>query len=196
MIFPSSLFSYVSGFLLPPFFPSLTGIADSSGSHFSAELTSWFFSYFHFNPNLLPLSLKPHFSSQMHNAWRNSRDAFLWSTRDVLNPIPVKQMSYINFSLRKPRCKTERKRGRGKEKKRGTKEWSRRLLKSSRRLNVRPHMLQCKHTQRDCNNGVDAVSIPLCNLPTILIMFFFFLNYLSSPPSLQLSPDWRKQRGK
>lgn len=81
------------------------------------------------------------------DAHRNSWEAFLWFTRDVHNPIPGEQMSYINLSVKKPSQKTERKRRRGGKKKR-TKEWSRRLFKGSRLFHLRPHVSQCKRTHK------------------------------------------------
>lgn len=53
-------------------------------------------------PFFLPL-YSPILQSRCTTHGENTGDAFPCATRDVHNPIPVKQMSYISLSLRKPR---------------------------------------------------------------------------------------------
>lgn len=98
---PSVFHPFLATFLLPLFLSLWSGMAATLQRHFSNEWVSelsFFFCNFFFNPNLL---LPPPSRCSMHG--EDTRDAFPCATRDVHNPFPVKQMSYIKLSLRKPR---------------------------------------------------------------------------------------------
>ncbi len=152
---------------------SLSGIANSSGSHFSGEWVSplsWaVFSYFFFNPNLLPHSSTVP-QSRCTAQGENTGDAFPCATRDVHNPIPLKQMSYINLSLRKPRFERERE---GDEERGGKEEEQRNDQGGS--MSDPTCFNASTHTNTHCRiNGEDVVTTPLCNLTTTCISSSFY----------------------
>lgn len=69
----------------------------------------WYFScFFQSKPPPSSPLYSPITQSSCTTNGENTRDAFPCATRDVHNPIPVQQMSYINPSLRMPRYGNER----------------------------------------------------------------------------------------
>lgn len=152
MIFSHSLFPYFSSFLLLSVlsFCHCLGLLTVLGA--ISVVNEWVLVTFFSTQtsSFLPL-YSPIPQSRCTTHGENTGDAFPCATRDVHNPIPLKQMSYINLSLRKPRYEREW------EGERGGKEEEQRndqggFWKGSR-LKVRPHMLQCKHTHKHSRIG-------------------------------------------
>lgn len=122
----------------------------------------------------------------MHNASRNTGDAFPSATWDVHSPIFIKQMSYINLSLRAPHESSKEGRDRRKERKKVNKGKIRKaFFKAAGSIMSDPTCYNACTQTNGLNNSEDVVTTALCikNSQDACL-------YLSSPSFLIKRSNW------